>query len=638
MERLVVEAEWRHCQRDKEYAYKSYFYIPSAEAEGGRALFKLWDFQQVTQRNLDDSDRLIIAKTRQVGMTTQTMCDSFHNGFFNKGRYEVLVVSRTQDDAKSNLSMIDHVYRFLPEWMKQRGPARTDDSSEVITFRHRDGASFRAASIVGTPKRGAGKTANRVILDEFALMDKPSQIYRALEPTTLAALNSPYRRGAVFVILSTPRGSRNAFARQWLGARRGDVERWTALYHPVMSNKFLAGASAASAASKVEVLKASGQRADLDDIAKAEPFWMAWRAMQQDPAYKDEPWLFFSEYSRTWEEAFRESGRARFTHLPGPDDVAPLPYAGYLKTVEGKIEVDLAVADEDYELSPWKFAYLPEDWPRDVEIVLAADPASGVLGDYSAAVVLASCKGPEQEDAVEILAAFWSNSVPPAEFADELVRAGRYFKSQGRQAAMCVVERPPGGGAGDGEVIGRMRQARYPMDSMFRYTAQDRVTTRRASVYGWPTDRATKPEAIRALGRLLTAKIGDDGELYPYPLLLGLFPEARDQLVSFVILNQTDDTGYEKLGADAGGHDDLVMALALGAAVMERHRKTPRPRTVETSGEGKQPLPSGAFTMWSPEKYLKKELDLSRQRSADDAAKFERELQDREQDKWLRTM
>jgi hypothetical protein len=638
LERLVVEAEWRHCKRDKEYAYENYFYIPSAEAELGRAPFKLWDFQKQTQKELNDADRLIIAKTRQVGMTTQTMCDSFHNGFFNTGRYELLVVSKSQEDAKTNLSMLDHVWRFMPEWMKQRGPRRTDNSTEQVTFTHKDGALFRSVSIVGTPKRGAGKTANRVVLDEFALMDKPSQIYRALEPTTLAALNSEYRRGAVFVILSTPRGARNAFAKQWLGAKKGEVDRWTALYHPVTCNKFLAGFEAAGAAELVERIKATGAKPELELVGKAERFWTAWRGMQQDPAYRDEPWNFFSEYARNWEEAFRESGRARFQHLPGPEEVSELPYAGYLVTKEGKVEVDLAVATEDYDSAPWKFAYLPEDWPRDVEIVLAADPASGVLGDYSAAVVLGACRGPENEDAVEILAAFWSNAVSPAEFADELVRAGRYFKSHGRAAALCVVERPPGGGAGDGEVIGRMRQARYPMDCMFRYTAQDRVTTRRASVYGWPTDRATKPEAIRALGRLLTAKIGESGELEPYPLLVGLFPEARDQLVSFVILNQPDETGYEKLGADAGGHDDLVMALALGAAVMERHRKSPKARTTAPSGEGKQPLPSGVFTLWSPEKYLKKELDAAKRQSAEEAVEFQRELAEREQDKWLRTM
>lgn len=635
LERLVVEAEWRRCQRDKQYAYSTYFYIPSAEAELGRSLFNLWDFQVETQEGLDNSDRLIIAKTRQVGMTTQTMCDSFHNGFFTGGRYELLVVSKSQEDAKTNLSMVDHVFRFLPEWMKRRGPQRTDNSTEQVTFRHHDGSEFRAVSIVGTPKRGAGKTANRVVLDEYGLMDKPSQIYRALEPTTLAALNSPFRRGAVFVILSTPRGGRNAFARQWLGARRGEVDRWTALYHPVTCNKFLAGAAAANAAARVESVRASGGLPSADDVALGERFWVAWRGMQQDPAYRDEPWLFFSEYSRNWEEAFRESGRSRFPHLPGPDEVAPLPYAGYLVSREGRVEIDLAVGSDDYELAPWKFLYLPEDWPRDTEIVIGADPASGVLGDYSAAVVLAACKGPDGEDAAEILAAFWSNSATPAEFADELVRAGRYFKSVGRSAAVAAVERPPGGAAGDGEVIARMRQLRYPSDCMFRYTAMDRASVRRSPVYGWPTDRATKPEAVRALGRLLAAKADEGGELRPYPLLFGLFPEARDQLVSFVILNAADDTTYEKLGADAGGHDDLVMALAIGSAVLERSRKV-RTRTVQASGEGQvASLRDGALTVWSPSKVLADEKAKAKRRGDEEAVRWQREMHDREREQWL---
>jgi hypothetical protein len=629
LEKLVVEAEWRRCQRDKRYAYENYFYIPSAENQLGRALFKLWDFQEDTQSALDTSDRLVIAKTRQIGMTTQTMCDSFHNGFFNQGRYELLVVSKSQEDAKTNLSMLDHLWRFLPEWMKRRGPERIDTSTEQITFRHRDNGLFRSVSIVGTPKRGAGKTANRVVLDEYGLMDKPSQIYKALEPTTLAALRSDHRRGAVFVILSTPRGGRNAFARQWIGAHKGEAARWTAMYHPVTCNRFLGPPGSGEAAGRVERAKAARLTPDPADLPLAGEFWAAWKAMQNDPAYKEEPWNFFSEYSRTWEEAFRESGRSRFQHVPPADDCPPLPYAGWFKTVDGKVEIDMAEDDESALAAPWQFAYLPEEWPRDVQIVVGADPATGVLGDYSAAAVLAAAKGPDGEDAAEVLAAYWNNAVTPSEFADELNRAGRFFKPSGSTAATMAVERPPGG-AGDGEVIARLKSLRYPQHCIFRYTALDRVSDRKRAVYGWPTDKATKPEAIRALARLLTQRFGEDGEPENVCLLLNLFPEARDQLVSYVVLNQPGDTGYERLGADAGGHDDLVMALAIGAAVLERTRgKGNKPRTVEPSGEAPV-LPDGPITRWNPGRYLEREKEAARKRQETEANEWQRQLYDKE--------
>lgn len=629
LERLTVEAEWRRCRRDKVYAFENYFYIPSAEVELGRTLFRLWDFQQETQRALETADRLVIAKTRQVGMTTQTMADSFHNGFFNEGRYELLVVSKSQEDAKTNLSMVDHLWRFLPEWMKRRGPERVDSSTEQITFRHSDGALFRSVSIVGTPKRGAGKTANRVVLDEYGLMDKPSQIYKALEPTTLAALRSDFRRGAVFVILSTPRGGRNAFAMQWMGAWKGEASRWTALYHPVTCNRFLGPAGSGEAAAEAARLKEAGE--DVPDVlaAQAETFWSAWRQMRNDPAYKNEPWNFFSEYSRTWEEAFRESGRARFAHVPPAGDCPPLPYAGWFKTADGEVTVDLAEDDDAAEGAAWQFSYLPEEWPRDVEIVIGADPATGVLGDYSAAVVLAAAKGPDGEDAVEVLAAYWNNATGPAEFADELARAGRYFKPSGRAAAMMAVERPPGG-AGDGEVIARLKQLRYPQHCIFRYTAKDRVSERKRPIFGWPTDKATKPEAIRALDRLMTQHLGDDGEPVDVCLLFNLFPEARDQLVSYVVLNKPDDTGYERLGADAGAHDDLVMALAIGAAVMERTRGSYRgPRTSEPSGETVV-LPDGPVTRWNPASVLRRELVKAREQQEQESLAWQRQQRDKE--------
>lgn len=638
LEQLVIESEFRRCQRDKDYAYSNYFYVPVPTEERGRRLFQLWDFQRDIQDAYDSNDRVIVLKTRQIGATTLAMADSFHNGFFNPGRYELLVVSRSQEDARTNLSMIDHIWEFLPKWMQQRGPERADNTTERITFRHKDGSLFRAVSIPGTASRGAGKTANRVVLDEFALMEKQSQVYRALEPATAAAASSDHKRGAVFVVLSTPRGGRNVFARQWLQAWRREIAQWHALYFPVTCNKFLAGADAADAARDAERMKAAGVEVPFETAILAESFWSAWRAKAKEEGYAADPAAFYSDYSRSWEEALRESGRVRFPHLPDHSECPPFAYAGFFKTASGVVDVELAEPGDDFDMAPWRFAYIPEEWPRDRQIVLAADTASGQLGDYSAAVVLATALGPEGEDAAEVLAAFWSNTVSPAEFADELVRAGRYFKSQGRTAAMAVVERPPGG-AGDGEVIARMKQLRYPSDCLFRYEAKDRVTARKRPVYGWPTDRSTKPEAVRALARLLTGRMRDDGEMEPYPLLFNIFPELRDELGTFVILNTPDDRSYEKLGGDAGSHDDLVMATAMGAAVLERIRKT-KPKRMAGSTTGGTLPKDGPILIWNPQKVLAEEkakADRQRQKEIDEWHRTQRERDSiRRLDQWGR--
>lgn len=633
LESLTVEAEFRRCQRDKEYAYSKYFYVPVATAEAGRDLFQMWDFQREIQEAYDTEDRVIALKTRQIGATTLAMLDSFHNGFFNTGRYELLVVSRSQEDARTNLSIMDHVYTFIPKWMKRRGPVRQDNTTERITFQHRDGSLFRAISIPGTATRGAGKTANRIVLDEFALMEQQSAVYRALEPATLAALSAPVRRGAVFVIISTPRGGRNVFAQQWKAAWHGELARWKALYYPVTCNKFLGPAGSAEAAFAADRMRAAGETVPLETLAKAESFWTAWRNLSQDPAYSAEPWKFYSEYARSWEEALRESGRARFPYLPESADCPPMPYAAYFKSSKGEVEIELADGQDDYDLAPWKMAYLPEEWPRDRQIVLAADTASGQLGDYSAAIVLATAAGPDGEDAAEILAAFWSNTITPVEFADELVRAGRYFKSAGRTAAIAVVERPPGG-AGDGEVIARMRQMRYPGDCMFRYKAEDRVSARKSAVYGWPTDRSTKPEAIRALSRLLGARQDEQGEMRPHTLLFNLFPELRDELTTFVVLNNPGDKSYEKLGGDAGAHDDLVMAAAMGAAVLERVRKKGKARTENSSGGAVRP-PDGPLVLWDPRKLLQQEKQKADEKREQEAEEWNRRSREQESIKRL---
>lgn len=634
LEAFTVEAEYRRCGRDKAYFYETYCWIPTPDETGlGRSLFKLWDFQEETQACLEQNERVVVCKVRQIGATTQTMMDSFANGFFSDARYELLVVSKSQEDAQTNLAMADHAYQFLPEWMKKRGPKREDASKEIITFKHRSGSLFRSVSIVGTPKRGAGKTADRIVLDEFALIDKPSQVFRALEPAALAAGNI-YRtqtrkgmatRGAVFVITSTPRGRKNSFAQLVTAAMDGDASGWVALYHPVTCNRFIAGPADGEAAHRVSLARRLDRDPDPADLDGSERFWAAWRALQSNPLYQSEPWVFFSEYSRTLAEALKESGQSFFAHIPPESDCLPFPYAGAIIEEDGKLSLDLVTADDDYALDAlWHFRYLPDEWPRDARIVVAADTSQGVGQDASAAVVLAATTGPEGEDAIDVLAACWTSHMRPNDFAMELRRAGLYFRPEGRSSAHLVVEHPTAS-ATESQVIRTIQLAGYPRHELFRYVAQGRVKERRSEIIGWPTNMKTKPEALNAMAALLPGRIEGD-ETVPYPLLFGLFPELREELTTYVrTLNP--NTGYEKLGADHGCHDDLVMATAIGCAVMARVRNLgAAPRQDAAVSEEAKPLPDGTIVLFDLKKNLEKARRRAERQKQDDEARWHRQL------------
>lgn len=574
LEGFAAEAEMRRCKEDKRYFIENYWHIPVEGAPGGRALFKFWDFQGEAFESLQSNKRVVIAKCRQLGMTTLTMADTAHSLLFAEDRFEALVLSWREDIAQSTLGMIEFGYQYLPGWMRARLPKRDDRTKERITFRHKDGRTTSAQAFAGTARSGASKTATRVILDEYALMDNPGAVYRAVEPTTLAAMRNPGKE-AVFIVLSTARGNRNQFARLFWDAWDNKTN-WKSLFFSVECNRFLA--------------------------EEGQNIWDAWELKRREYAGREHE--FYADYPRSAEEAFRESGRGRFQHIPDLADCPPFETAGFLVRDGANIRLDLAKNDIDERAAHIWLCDEPQDLPRDVNYVISADPSGGVGKDFHAAQVLC-----HEGDGARIVAYIHRNDIDPAEFADLIDAAGRFFKGINNRPALVVVERNDNS---EGEVLARLRQRRYP--NLFRYIARDRPTDRLAPVYGWPINKATKPEAINALARLLVATPDEGGQLVPSPKLHGLYPELRDELVNYVVVEK--ENGRVEMKADGNGHDDLVTSTAIGCAVLERLRPNRRSGSapiIETVPE------DGPIVAFNPTEYLDKEME--RARRADRQAK-----------------
>lgn len=564
LEGLVAEAELRRCKEDKRYFIENYWHIPVEGAPGGRALFKFWDFQHDAFDALQSNKRVVIAKCRQLGMTTLTMADTAHELLFSEDRFEALVLSWREDIAQSTLGMIEFGYQYLPAWMRARLPKRDDRTKERITFRHSDGRTTSAQAFSGTGRSGASKTATRVILDEYALMENQGAVYRAIEPTTLAAMRNPGKK-AVFIVISTPRGNRNQYARLFWDAW-DQKSNWRGLFYPVTCNRFLAG--------------------------EGEDFWAAWE-MKRTTEYAGRDHEFFADYPRSPEEAFRESGRGRFANLPELADCPPFEVAGFLVRDGANYKIDLARSDLDMQAAHIWLADEFANLPKQVNYVISADPSGGVGKDYHAAQVMCVDEG-----MVRIVAYIHRNDVDPTEFADYLDVAGRVFKGANGRPAVIVVERNENN---EGEVISRLRQRRYP--NLFRYMAKDRPTERLAPVYGWPINKATKPEAINALARLFPAEPDGEGGFRPAPKLQGIYPELRDELVNYVVIEK--DNGRVETRADGNGHDDLVSSTAIGCAVLERQR----PRKLSGSAPINETVPEdGPIVVFNPTEYLDKQM------------------------------
>lgn len=503
LEKLWFELEWRKCANDPEYFIRTYIWIESERDPRGREPFMLWDYQESSLRAYLERRFVVILKARQLGFTTLAMAYAIWQCLF-KPRANILLISKSQDSADKNLGMARFMYSFLPEWMKARGPELDGDAAKQMAFKFPDGTTNRLKSFAGTKTAGAGETASLVILDEFALMEDPANTYRTIKPTTDA--------GGKLIIISTARGGNNMFAKIYRDGKRGQNE-FTSIFEPWSSSRLITEA----------------------------------QYENKKREFISEPWLFYAEYPSSDEEAFRESGRPRFTWIPKDEDCPEYEYSGYVdENVEG---LTFVLEDPtDGPRSALQLAYHPDEVDFSRQFVVAADPALGVGQDYSAAHILQIL----EDGTPEIVGFYRSNSIEPGDWASELDLIGKYFKGPNQPAALMVIENAGGIGV---SVIDNLRN-KYNYPNMYRYLPPAAAKRKRAPIYGFPTSRTTKPLVINRLAEYISPDEADQCRMLNVHKLL------RDELTTYV--RRENGT----TAADIGCHDDLVMSIAIGVYVL----------------------------------------------------------------------
>jgi hypothetical protein len=503
LERLWYELEWRKCAADPEYFIRTYVWIESERDPRGREPFGLWDYQENALHAYLDNRFVIILKARQLGFTTLAMSYALWQCLF-KPRANILLISKSQDSADKNLGMARFMYSFLPEWMKARGPELDGDAAKQMIFKFSDGGANRLKSFAGTKTAGAGETASLVILDEFALMEDPANTYRTIKPTTDA--------GGSLIIISTARGGSNLFAKIYREGKRG-VNEFFSVFEPWTSSRLITE--------------------EQYELKKRE--------------FVAEPWLFFAEYPSTDEEAFRESGRPRFTWLPAEEDCPDFQFHGVLD--EGPSGIDFIVDNEmDGFRGPLALAYPPSEIDWNAQFVISADPSLGVGGDYSAAQVFTM----HSDGTPEIVAYYHSNTIEPADWAQELDLMGRYFTGVNQPAALLVVENAGGVGV---SIIDKLRN-QFNYLNLYRYLPPVHARRKRAAVFGFPTTKATKPLIINRLSEFIAPDEAGQCKL------IGVHEKMREELSTYV--RRENGT----TAADVGCHDDMVMSAAIGIYVL----------------------------------------------------------------------
>ncbi len=499
VEQLYDELRWRLLLSSWEWFFRTCVRIPAAGGDGHVA-FELYDYQLDGMTRIMSTNRAVVLKARQLGWTTMmsglALWQALHPGS------TVLYVSKNQDAANKALGLVRFMWTFLPTWVVARGPALTSNQAGKMEWTWPDGQVSRIISLAATRTAGAGETADLVLVDEFALSEYQDDALRTLLPTISA------RRGRI-VVFSTARGAHNRFARLFKEAWAGEGD-FTAVFHPWMVSRIF----------------------DLED----------YKAEQR--RFAAEPWLLYAEYPSSVEEAFRESGRPRFTALPSEAPALPVAMAfrgSHAGVAERYMELEEADPDEEAHLHglPELLSPLPTH-----NYVIAVDPSSGTGGDYTVGHVVRR----DGRD-VQIVASWRSNTIEPIQAAREMDVLGRHFHD-----ALLVVETT--GGWGDSYINELAHHLDYP--NLYVQTT-DAPRGGRVNRYGYPMSWQRRPKVIDRLASMLRYDLPE--ELHQ-PMVRGLYRVLLDELNTFV----TREDG--KVAADVGCHDDCVMSLAVAVTVL----------------------------------------------------------------------
>lgn len=365
LESLKQELEFRRCANDCEYFLRNYWYI--RHPEQGKIVFDLRPAQSETLHAWLTERYSIVLKARQIGFSTLAAGMAFWEVFFHSDRF-IIMLSKTERESVKLLEKSKYGYKYLPKWMKERGPKLTNDHSQKMPFDNDSGIE----SLPSNNDPARGEAVYRVIVDEWAFLPNPEEAWASIEPITDV--------GGRVIGLSTANGSGNFFHEFWIKATTG-TSRFKPIFYPFSANT------------------------DRDE---------SWYAVKKQNMQE---WQLHQEYPRSADEAFIKSGNPVFDidalmQMP----VEPADARGYLDEI-GKDRPPNLLVNPDGPLQVWA---LPE---RGIRYVIGADVAEGLEhGDFSVAHVLDTQTG--------LVVAKWRGHIDPDLFgSDVLYNLGNFFNN-----------------------------------------------------------------------------------------------------------------------------------------------------------------------------------------------------------------
>lgn len=221
LEELRAEALWRLYSRDEEAFMAGVWSIATPAV--GRQLFELRDAQRYALNHFNVNRYSLTLKARQIGWSTLVAAHAFYSAFFGEAR-EIIFLSRGEREATQLMTKVKYGYRYLPNWLLERGPRVRADHQQRMLFDN--GSSIVSMPSASDPARGS--SAWLVVVDEWAFLPNAEDAWSSIEPVADV--------GGRIIGLSTANGSGNFFHQLWVDAETGN-NNFKTMFFPWSANE-----------------------------------------------------------------------------------------------------------------------------------------------------------------------------------------------------------------------------------------------------------------------------------------------------------------------------------------------------------------------------------------------------------------
>ena len=109
----IIKEEYVKCAKSASYFMKKYCMIQHPTK--GKVPFHLYPFQEETLQDFQDNDRMIILKSRQLGISTLAAGYSLWMLIFHQDK-NILCIATKQETAKIMVTKVRFMSESLPSW------------------------------------------------------------------------------------------------------------------------------------------------------------------------------------------------------------------------------------------------------------------------------------------------------------------------------------------------------------------------------------------------------------------------------------------------------------------------------------------------------------------------------------------